>query len=224
MSEDNTPAPPADVRERMKARLADPEVKQALRDNHAAMKARAAPPAPADVAGLVERLRGWVAGPSATRPLMMDGDVIEAAAALTAQTGEIERLREHIWKQGQDILTLGQMAGRTADAEARAEAAEARIAELERIETEKDETIRFLLQKQTWREFPAPSMERVFLAGVQPRSGRVQSYWWVQEGVTDENGCAWECPGAIRWLPLPDKPKEDCDDAARAALAKGGEP
>jgi hypothetical protein len=88
MSEDNTAAPPADVRERMKARLADPEVKQALRDNHAAMKARAAPPAPADVAGLVAKLTNKHVFPP--RPECCH----EAAAALTAQAGEIEALKQ----------------------------------------------------------------------------------------------------------------------------------
>jgi hypothetical protein len=75
----------------------------------------AAPPAPADVAGLVEDLHelDWGALPAVGR----------AAAALTAQAGEIERLREHASKQALDIVTLGQMAGR-------AEVAEARVAEL----------------------------------------------------------------------------------------------
>jgi hypothetical protein len=69
----------------------------------------------------------------------------------------------------------------------------------------------------TWHKFPAQPLDRVFVAGVQPRSGSCIAYWWLQEDVTDEKGFPMERPDAIRWTAIPEPPTEDCIAAANEA-------
>jgi hypothetical protein len=202
----------------------------------------AAPPAPADVAGLVEELRERAdnAESERTATAIADARYFREAAAeieelraqlrkaqeardaagylgtiedciahlsedVTAQAGEIERLREHASKQALDIVTLGQMAGRADAAEAeidasvrreaeavdlgfkfkaRAEAAEARV-----------KALTDLLKK-----VPG-ALDDAFLAGTEEREG-----------------------GSTRRQEARMKSGDELRAAIRAALAKGGEP
>lgn len=71
-----------------------------------------------------------------------------------------------------------------------------------------------------WRELPAPTLERVFVAGIQPRSGSTIAYWWVHEDVTDEKGMPDEHKDALLWCALPDRPAEDPETVLRARSAR----
>ncbi len=58
----------------------------------------------------------------------------------------------------------------------------------------------------------APELERVFVAGWERRSGRVDGYWWWHEDHCYE-GKAIEHPNATMWCPinlppLPEPPKD----------------
>lgn len=75
-----------------------------------------------------------------------------------------------------------------------------------------------LAEVEIWRHFPAPDLERVIVAGVQPKSGGTVAYWWIHEDMTDEKGVPIDHPTAIRWCYLPDRPSENPEEAARAAL------
>lgn len=44
----------------------------------------------------------------------------------------------------------------------------------------------------------APDLERIWVAGVQPRSGGCIAYWWWHEDAAD-NGVAIESPNATHW-------------------------
>ena len=57
-----------------------------------------------------------------------------------------------------------------------------------------------------WRDFPAPALDRVFVAGWQPPSGCVRGYWWMYEDVTDERGVPMDHPAALKWQPFPTPP------------------
>ncbi|MCW2276330.1 hypothetical protein M2321_003935 [Rhodoblastus acidophilus] len=75
-----------------------------------------------------------------------------------------------------------------------------------------------------WRQFPAPTLERVFASGWQKPSGNTVGYWWVHEDTTDERGVPMDKPSALLWQPIPERPPFKDPDAMRAALAqKGGE-
>jgi hypothetical protein len=47
----------------------------------------------------------------------------------------------------------------------------------------------------------APDLERVFVAGWQPRSGTVAGYWWWHEDVTSD-GVALDHEHATHWFPI----------------------
>lgn len=53
-----------------------------------------------------------------------------------------------------------------------------------------------------WREIAsAPDLERVFVAGWQPRHGNMGGYWWWHEDVVVD-GAATEHPDATLWYPI----------------------
>lgn len=60
-----------------------------------------------------------------------------------------------------------------------------------------------------WHDMPAPPLERIIVAGVQPRSGNVRAYWWIYEDVADEKGVPIDHPNAVKWMRLPAPPTED---------------
>ena len=47
----------------------------------------------------------------------------------------------------------------------------------------------------------APDLERVLVAGIQPRNGGCIAYWWWHEDVADK-GVAIETPHATHWAPI----------------------
>lgn len=62
-------------------------------------------------------------------------------------------------------------------------------------------------QAEAWQDIStAPTLERVFVAGWQPRHGNVAGYWWFYEDTTDENGRPMGHPTATKWQPLPNPP------------------
>ena len=72
---------------------------------------------------------------------------------------------------------------------ARAEAAEARVAVLE--------------ADRTWQPIEtAPALERVVVAGLQPKSKGCAAYWWYHEDHTDNAGIPIEHPQAVMWISL----------------------
>lgn len=106
----------------------------------------------------------------------------------------------------------------------RAELASAKKTALEAQEMAKEILSNARAAENEWKEFPAPRFERVFLAGVQPRRGFTSAYWWIEEGVTDENGMPFERPEAIRWCRIPKPPQEDCEAAAIRARMEAKQP
>ena len=60
-----------------------------------------------------------------------------------------------------------------------------------------------------WRDMPAPTLSRIMVAGIQPRRGNVQSYWWIHEDMSDENGVPIDKPQALKWMSLPNTPTEE---------------
>jgi len=106
----------------------------------------------------------------------------------------------------------------------RAELASAKKTALEAQEMAKEILSNAHAAENEWKEFPAPRFERVFLAGVQPRRGFTSAYWWIEEGVTDENGMPFERPEAIRWCRIPKPPQEDCEAAAIRARMEAKQP
>ncbi len=59
-----------------------------------------------------------------------------------------------------------------------------------------------------WKKFPAPDLERIFVAGWQKASGNTVAYWWLYEDMSDENGRPIDHPDALRWTELPECPAE----------------
>lgn len=58
-----------------------------------------------------------------------------------------------------------------------------------------------------WQDIStAPTLDRVFVAGWQRRSGTCAGYWWFEEDVTDERGVPMGKPDATLWRPLPPAP------------------
>ena len=57
-----------------------------------------------------------------------------------------------------------------------------------------------------WRDFPAPTLERVIVSGWQKQSRTCAGYWWVHEDVTDGSGRPLDHPTAKLWRPMPDRP------------------
>lgn len=55
-----------------------------------------------------------------------------------------------------------------------------------------------------WREMPAPSLERVVVAGWHPARQMTRGYWWYHEDCTDDAGKPMDHPEATLWLPLSD--------------------
>ena len=58
-----------------------------------------------------------------------------------------------------------------------------------------------LCKRETLEWLPiatAPELERVWVAGVQPRSGRCIAYWWWEEDCVSD-GKAIEKPYATHW-------------------------
>lgn len=53
-----------------------------------------------------------------------------------------------------------------------------------------------------WKTFPAPDLERVIVAGYQPRRGNVAGYWWYHEDCTDGEGMPIDTPHATHWCPI----------------------
>jgi hypothetical protein len=53
-----------------------------------------------------------------------------------------------------------------------------------------------------------PSLDRVLVAGWQPRSGTTQGYWWKYEDYTDESGKPMEHPNATMWMAWPASPAQ----------------
>ena len=62
----------------------------------------------------------------------------------------------------------------------------------------------------------ARSLDRVIVAGWQPRSGSVAGYWWYHEDVTDEDGKPIEYTDALLWHPFPEVPREPPATLSRA--------
>jgi len=54
----------------------------------------------------------------------------------------------------------------------------------------------------------APSLERVIVSGIQPRSGTVAAYRWYHEDMTDEHGVPMNYPKADLFRLIPQPPKE----------------
>lgn len=58
-----------------------------------------------------------------------------------------------------------------------------------------------------WQDIEsAPTLDRVFVAGWQPRHGNTEGYWWLYEDMTDENGKPIDHPNATMWRKLPAPP------------------
>lgn len=80
------------------------------------------------------------------------------------------------------------------------------LAELD-IQLRKPSSVILPVEREGWQDIStAPTLERVFVAGWQPRSGTVQGYWWFYEDATDENGRPIDHPTAEKWMPLPPPP------------------
>ena len=47
----------------------------------------------------------------------------------------------------------------------------------------------------------APDLERVMVAGIQPRTATCRAYWWYEEDVVSD-GKGIEKPHATHWAPL----------------------
>ena len=57
-------------------------------------------------------------------------------------------------------------------------------------------------EEMTWRPIEtAPDLDRVLVAGWQPRNQTTRGYWWWNEDVTCD-GKAIESPEAILWHPI----------------------
>ena len=62
-----------------------------------------------------------------------------------------------------------------------------------------------LVPAQTWQRIDAaPDLERVIVAGWQPRIGSVAGYWWHHEDCTDEDGSPMEHPDATLFVRIAD--------------------
>ncbi len=64
----------------------------------------------------------------------------------------------------------------------------------------------------------APTLDRVIVAGWQPRNRNIIGYWWYHEDVTDEHGKPMDYPSALLWRPFPAVPS-----APPAAIRAGGD-
>ena len=60
----------------------------------------------------------------------------------------------------------------------------------------------------------APDLERVIVAGWQPRRGSTAGYWWYHEDATDDKGIPIDHPEATLFVRLfdllPDFPEAPC--------------
>lgn len=59
-------------------------------------------------------------------------------------------------------------------------------------------------ETEGWRTDTMPTLERVMVAGWQPRSGTTRGYWWYGEDATDEKGMPIDHPNATLWIRLTD--------------------
>lgn len=50
-----------------------------------------------------------------------------------------------------------------------------------------------------WKPLPGPDLERVLVAGWQPRNGSTVGYWWYHEDCTDDVGRPIDTPHATHW-------------------------
>lgn len=65
-----------------------------------------------------------------------------------------------------------------------------------------DEVLAYVTRADGWQDIAdAPELERVRVAGWQPRSGTCQGYWWHHEDVICD-GKAVDHPEATLWMPI----------------------